>query len=414
MGEEYQPEDVGFFDFAGLPGVKLPNVRPVFNKNTSQYLIVENGKVKGTMITKPRSKDTTEIKSLYILPEYRKTGIGTKVTEAVLKNPNIKKIVGVSAIKAKEYWKKRGAIQKGSAEELDAMREHREQGLKTVREAFKEGRFGDDMKEIIPDYVTYDDLTPEVKETIDKSGWSFEISKDKFRKTQPTTVYSWQNKEDKVYPAELQEEPELRYPHRSTGHFGTGIYAYKNKGSAMREKDRYKNRKLIKVEITNPLMVKGSAMVGYEFHDALKQIQKINPKTRKIEKEGFGGNIYTDSLSKIQKEFEHQGIDDISEDELIEAYKEWKKTGVQPANIILKKRGYGGIIPEHKTLDTHGYGSVKFEDKPIPYKDFEEVEERPIEKPETLQSLDENDNQIPDMAENVDIKPINLEDKDEE
>jgi len=218
-----------------------------------------------------------------------------------------------------------------------------------------------------------------------KQGWVHLNGKRVYR------AFSWQKKEKKVYPSEKARV--LGYQGRGTGHFGTGVYAYPTKRKALQQRETYSDRGarekasgLLRVDIEKPLVVKRGRedrglIGGVSFHDALRDIQRINPKTRMIE------GYKDEPISKIQEKFEEQGIRDVTEDELIEANKEWEKTGVQPANIILEKRGYGGIVPEDEDMDTHTYGAVKFEREEVPYEDFEEIPEEEYELDEDKDAI---------------------------
>ena len=215
-----------------------------------------------------------------------------------------------------------------------------------------------------------------------KQGWL-----DKKKKVYRT--FSWQRKGKKIYPSEKATLPV--HQGRGTGHFGTGIYAYPTKRKALKQKYIYKKPRrmhdsnLLRVDIEKPLVVKRAGehkddIGGWKFHDALRDIQRIDPETKIIESpyEDFKDKPISDIIEK----FEDQGIYDVTEEELIAANREWKETGVQPANIILEKRGYGGIVPEDEDMDTQTYGAVKFEEEEVPYEDFEEVPEEEYGKEE--------------------------------
>jgi len=228
---------------------------------------------------------------------------------------------------------------------------------------------------------------------LNKKKQGFEHRKSDVKTRQPIiTTYSWQTTDDKglIHPS---EKAKFMYHGRSTGHFGTGIYAYTSKEQALKEKRTYPGSKLIKVDIQKPLIVKPTKddlgfIDNYGFHAALRQIQNINPKSGKIEDyNNFHHEKREKPLTSIKEQFEKQGIT-VEDEELISARKEWEKTGVQPSNIILKKKGYGGVVPESEELNTHEYGAVKFEEEDVPIKDFEELESQEEPNPEGLKDLD--------------------------
>jgi hypothetical protein len=191
------------------------------------------------------------------------------------------------------------------------------------------------------------------------------------------TIYSWQKEDEYVHPSEYKGKG---YYGRGTGHFGTGNYGYITKERALAGKHIYENRQgkpiLLKMDIVNPLIVKDTGekehggLSGDNFHQALKEIERINPKTKKIE-ERFLETTYERSPDEIIKAFEKQGVYGVTVDELIKANKHWKRTGEKQANYILRKRGYGGIYPP-EDLNTHAYGAIKFTTKKTPMKKFEQ------------------------------------------
>ena len=193
-------------------------------------------------------------------------------------------------------------------------------------------------------------------------------------------TYSWQNKQDLIYPSEKEA-----YYGRDTGHFGTGIYTYPTKRKAQLQGYIYERRKmgadasktLLKIPIKNPLLVRGKKQEaergeirGWQFHDALRDIESINPETMRVERRWSNYPV-----QKLIDELENEGIKGVTPKELIEAKEEWLITKIKPANILLKRRGYGGIIPISSGMDTHSYGAVKFEEKPVSSKIFEKTDE---------------------------------------
>ena len=177
LEKESQPENVGLYDFTSLPGIKIPE-NVIITKRIPVDLIVEKGIVKGELIRERRGKDTQEIKSLYILPEYRKKGLGKKVVTAVFKNPKIKKVVGVAAAESESYWKKLGGVSKGSKEEMEALKEHRRAVLKNAREDMYQEMMNRGELIDISELEDYETLSPELKKYVDSTGKSFEISRE--------------------------------------------------------------------------------------------------------------------------------------------------------------------------------------------------------------------------------------------
>jgi ribosomal protein S18 acetylase RimI-like enzyme len=177
LDHKAQPENVGFYDFTVIPGVKVEDhIHPTYRKQTPMQLIVEkeirDGKikeiVKGEVVTKQRGSKVVEIKSLYVLPEYRNQGLGKKVISSLFKNPNTEKIVGVSAVSSKGYWKKQGGISKGSIEEREAMEEH------------LQGVVNSNMSNMGMEPIPFKYLPEETKKFIKQTGEPFEISKKDF------------------------------------------------------------------------------------------------------------------------------------------------------------------------------------------------------------------------------------------
>jgi len=392
--DKYQGEDTGFFDMGAVPGIDTQEFNEKFGKPTPGFtmdLIVEKGIVKGDVVKKRRGEEKVEIKTIYVRPEYRKQGMAKKTIAATFRDPKIKSIVGVSIPTAKRTWEKLGAVRGSSAEEAEALKEFRQQTLDAIAPGSN---------------TTYEDLPDELKNVIDKGGSTFELTRENFEKKYPDkeTIYSWQADEEKIYPSErgkFYDGKHFAYRGRGTGHHGTGIYGYKRKhiAKAANSPDRlsgemYPGSKLIKVEVKKPLRVKGT-YEGFDFHAALRDIERIDPKKKKIVSQ-YGEK----ELDTIKEQFRKQGISDVTDEELIQADKEWEKTGVKQANIILKKRGYGGIVPESESLDTHEYGAIKFEEDEVPMSDFEEVDlDEPT--PEVLKDydydLDEKDDSTLDL-----------------
>lgn len=198
MKHARQAEDTGLFDFISIPGIvaknehisSVPDQKEHFRKTYKEKkmhpmnLIIEKGIVKGEIVTKRRSPDTIELKSIYILPEYRNQGLGKKVVRSLFKNPNTKKITGVAIPQAQEYWEKMGARQTGSSEEMAGWDDHIEQSAEAIiRELGNRPDILDKHKE---------ELAMEAA----KSGWPNTLEKEEFEKQDAQDLIDEVKKDD--------------------------------------------------------------------------------------------------------------------------------------------------------------------------------------------------------------------------
>jgi len=200
--------NVGLYDFMAIPGVKIPEgtiKEPDTDKEMKEKpmdLIVEGGIIKGEVVTIKRGPDVKEIKSLYILPEYQKQGLGKKVVAAMFMNPKTKRIVGVSAAKSDPYWEKLSGGQKPMDIDLD--KEQQEEIMRSIRPMLLEAGYN-------PLDISYENLHPSMKKTF-PIGASFEIRKEEFSEKYPTALITKEKPSieeekivSKIFAKELEE-----------------------------------------------------------------------------------------------------------------------------------------------------------------------------------------------------------------
>lgn len=189
LEKESQPERVGLFDFIAIPGVvetlSQGKHKPTYFRHPDPMdLIIEDGVVKGNLVTKRRGEDVQEIKSLYIRPEYRKQGIGKRVVSTAFKNPKIKRVVGVAAAKSKGYWEKLGGFAGDSKEEQEALEDYRKSFMADIQTTvMKHAMETGELPERMPD--KFENLSPEFQNYLNELGTSFEITKEEFEKRFP-------------------------------------------------------------------------------------------------------------------------------------------------------------------------------------------------------------------------------------
>jgi len=168
--EKRQEEDVGFFDYASIPGIKQSSAPVKWAKGGKPlYLLVEKGVVKGSAYLKDTSNPrVVEFKNLYIQPEYRRQGVGRRAVASVLKNPKIDSAVGIVIPSAKKKWEKMGAKTKGSQEEYEALGNYLKDSARSM--------YG----------MEYEDLPPqqqyEVERIVGDTATSITLEKDDFVK----------------------------------------------------------------------------------------------------------------------------------------------------------------------------------------------------------------------------------------
>lgn len=211
-------------------------------------------------------------------------------------------------------------------------------------------------------------------------------------KRKQDVIYSIQRKQGIIHPSEKQKD----YG-RGTGHFGTGIYGFQSKEKAravMKDKDYHYARSggnvVAKIEIKKPLIIKGGHDEGMEFHDAMRDIRRLKKITsgpmkgrvRIVSPYDSRTQTIGDDPRRIIRQLEAQGVKGVTIKELVRAKKIKEETGISPANTVLGRRGFTGVIPP-KELDNLSYGAVKFKHKIVP------LEEDHEDKSETLKALDE-------------------------
>lgn len=191
MQNQRQVEDTGLFDFRVIPGIEAegpylppkPDYKTQFKhvykekKLLPMHLIVDKGIVKGEIVTKRRNPRVVELKSIYVLPEYRNQGLGKKVIRSLYKHPTTQAISGVAIPEAKEYWQKMGAKQTHSPEEEQAWDEHIKQATDRLLEEL-------DKKGIRPEQLTKEQIYMAEKD-LNESGWPNVLEKEDFEKLNP-------------------------------------------------------------------------------------------------------------------------------------------------------------------------------------------------------------------------------------
>lgn len=145
---------------------------------------------------------------------------------------------------------------------------------------------------------------------------------------------------------------------RGTGWFGSGVYGFRTREQAESYLNEYGSRAghpgyIREFEIKKPFKPK-TDFESEMLHTASKELYENN--------DNFTLNI-------TAKRFKNLGIDtNIEELKKVKTYA--KRSGEQPINYLLKKKGYTGVIPTDKYQNT-SYGSVMYANK---------VEQIPLDK----------------------------------
>jgi len=128
-----QEEDVGFFDYASIPGIKQNVGIKEATMAQPVQLLIDKGIVKGIVYKRKTSNPRVpELKNLYVNPEYRRQGLGKRAVTSVLRNPKVDRVVGVVIPGAKKKWEKMGAKTQGSYEEYEALGKHLNESAKSM------------------------------------------------------------------------------------------------------------------------------------------------------------------------------------------------------------------------------------------------------------------------------------------
>lgn len=158
----------------------------------------------------------------------------------------------------------------------------------------------------------------------------------------------------KVYPSELVKHDASG---RHTGWFGTGIYGFKHKEQAEeRIKEGAASGYVRPFDIKRPFVL-DSAFESDALHDASKKMYRGDYGKNRETPQGF-------SWGDAIMEFKRAGLD-VTEKELDESRAEAEKKQLKPINVLLKKRGYTGVIPS-ESHQTFSHGSVKFYERGAP------------------------------------------------
>lgn len=185
---EMQMETTGLFDFLTFPGVKNPLAATHKFYQTpgdEPRLIVDKGVVKGEVVFKQRGKGVREIKSMYILPEYRKQGVGKRVIESAFRKPETKRVIGVAILPSKKFWEKSGA-QFGYPEQPGSSPEE----MASIREMYARAltpgmREDEPVVKAMSQSMDVESLPEEVKKHFKAVGTAFRIEKEEFEKVVP-------------------------------------------------------------------------------------------------------------------------------------------------------------------------------------------------------------------------------------